>query len=225
MTRAALIAFGVATIANAQTTTSPQTASGVPLQLDPSSELTFTGTSTMHGFKCTTHDLQAFISVDSSYSTAALNTITHPIISVRIVIPVKSLACGGELEGNMLKTLRAKDYPTITYVLHSYDSIPGLTSASAFAMNAKGGLTVAGKDKEVTMRVDASRTSDSVMTATGEETIQMTDFGIKPPTFMLGVLRVGNKIVVRFTLKATAKAVTQAQAALAAPASVSTLTP
>src|ERR1035437_3103802 len=124
MATAVLLAFGVASATSAQTTASLRTAagaktmSGVQLQLAPGSNLTLTGTSTLHGFTCTTHDLQAFISVDSSYATAALNTIAHPIVSVRIVIPVKSLACGGELDGNMLKTLRVKDYPTITYVLN-----------------------------------------------------------------------------------------------------------
>jgi hypothetical protein len=30
----------------------------------------------------------------------------------------------------------------------------------------------------------------------------MTDFGIKPPSFMFGTLKVGNEIKVRFNLKA-----------------------
>jgi polyisoprenoid-binding protein YceI len=98
-------------------------------------------------------------------------------------------------------------------------------SASAFAMQTKGGLTIAGTTKDIDMRVDALRAKDSVVTATGQETIQMTDFGIKPPTFMLGVLRVGNKLVVKFTLKATAKAVANARAALDKPGSTPTLAP
>lgn len=224
LTTMAFLALCAAPAANAQT--DPAATTGIPLQLATGSELSFNGTSTMHGFTCTTHDLQAFISVDSSYSTADLTTIAHPIISVHVTIPVKSLACGGELEGNMLKTLRAKDYPTITYVLGLYETVPGEKSASAFAIDTKGDLTIAGKTKEIHMRVDASRTADSVVSATGADTLQMTDFGIKPPTFMLGMLRVGNRIIVRYTLKATAKAVARAQAALTSLSTVSSgLTP
>ena len=37
---------------------------------------------------------------------------------------------------------------------------------------------------------------------TGELPLLMTDFGIKPPSFMFGALKVGNEVKVKFTLKA-----------------------
>lgn len=187
--------------------------SAVRLQLEPGSQLSFDGTSTLHGFTCTTTSLQAYIDVDPSYATKDLSAIAKPIASVKVVIPVKSLQCGGELEKNMFKTLKADQYPTITYTLGTYEVASGSASATSFAAQTNGTLNIAGKDNPIAMRVDAARLANGVVTATGQRAIKMSDYGIKPPTFMLGTLRVGNQITVKYTLKATAKNVAAAIAA------------
>ena len=193
-----------------------QTTDSVRLKLLPQSELTFTGTSTLHGFTCRTKDIQAFIYVDSSYTTMNLATARHPIFGVRIVIPVKSLACGGELEGNMRNALKADKYPTITYVLSSYHVIADSTSANHFVASTVGTLTIAGTTDSITMGVDTDRDTSGTVTAQGGHSIQMTDFHIEPPTFM-HFLHTGNTIKVRFTLMATALAVQAAKDALSPP--------
>ncbi|HEV2643083.1 MAG TPA: YceI family protein [Candidatus Elarobacter sp.] len=182
----------------------------VRLQLAPGSQLTFTGTSTMHGFTCTTKELQAYIDVDQGYRTKDLSTLARPIVGVQVVIPVKSLSCGGDLEKNMYKTLRADQYPYITYKLSNYDLVAAQTSAAALAADTKGKLAISGAENGFAMRVEATRAEDGLITATGEQTMKMSDFGIKPPTFMLGALRVGDELKVRFTLKATSPAVASA---------------
>jgi polyisoprenoid-binding protein YceI len=84
-----------------------------------------------------------------------------------------------------------------------------------------GTLTIAGTTDSITMSVDTDRDTSGTVTAQGGHSIQMTDFHIKPPTFML-MLHTGNTIKVRFTLKATARAVQAARDALVPPtASVS----
>lgn len=184
--------------------------SAVRLQLEPGSQLTFDGTSTLHGFTCKTTNIQAYIDVDPSYATKDLSAIAKPIANVKVVIPVKSLQCGGELEKNMFKTLKADEFPTITYTLGTYEVAPGSASAASFAAQTSGTLNIAGKDNTIAMRVDAARVGDGIVTASGQQVIKMTDYGIKPPTFMLGTLRVGNQITVKYTLKATAKNVAEA---------------
>lgn len=192
--------------------------SAVRLQLAPGSELTFTGTSTLHPFTCTTHTMQAYIDVDDAYRTKDLNALAHPIAGVQVVIPVKSLACGGELEKNMLKTIRADQYPYVTYKLTTYDLVGSQGSATAIAADTKGKLAISGTENPITMRIDATKNADGLVTATGGQTLKLTDFGIKPPSFMLGTLRVGNEVKVRFTLKATSAAVSSAIRELGLPA-------
>ena len=53
--------------------TRAQGTDGVSLELRPGSELSFEGTSTLHGFTCKTTKLQAMVQVDPAYSQARLS--------------------------------------------------------------------------------------------------------------------------------------------------------
>lgn len=173
------------------------------LQLEQGSELTLEGTSTIHEYRCKTTQINAFIDVDPAYQTKDLKSITHPITNVRVVIPVKSLTCGNKkLEENMFKALKADENPTITYVLSGYDVLKPTASADSFDASTTGMLTISGTQKPVEIKITATRKDDGVATATGERSLLMTDFGVKPPTLMFGALRVANQITVKFNLKA-----------------------
>lgn len=195
------IAAIVATTAGAQTT------DGVRLVLGPQSELTFEGTSTLHAFHCKTTKLQVTVNVDPTYMEARLSKLNRPLKTVDVVIPVKSLSCGNEgLEKNMLKTLKADKYPEIRYQLSTYQ-IAGAATDDGMTLQAVGTLTIAGQQKTIEMLVKTNRGADGNATATGTQSVLMTDFGIKPPVFMLGTLKTGNKITVSFKLNMTPRAV------------------
>jgi hypothetical protein len=59
---------------------------------------------------------------------------------------------------------------------------------------------IAGTEKTVNMEVTASRLADGSIRAEGALPLLMTDFGVKPPTAMLGTLRTSNKVTVKFSL-------------------------
>jgi polyisoprenoid-binding protein YceI len=198
-----LISF-VAVVA---TTAGAQTTDGVRLVLGPQSELTFEGTSTMHAFHCKTTKLEATVNVDPTYVEARLSKLNRPLKTIDVVIPVKSLSCGsGGLEKNMFKTLKADQYPEIRYQLSTYQ-IDGPATDDGMTLRAVGTLTVAGQQKTIEMLVKTSRGASGNATATGTQTLLMTDFGIKPPVFMLGTLKTGNKITVSFKFNMTPRAV------------------
>lgn len=177
---------------------------GVRLDLRPESELSFEGTSSLHAFHCKTTKLQATVKVDAAYSEARLSELRRPLKTVEVVIPVSSLSCGNKgLEKNMLKTLKADLYPDIRYVLSTYQIPSGSATDNGFTLQAVGTLTVAGKQNTVEMLIKADRLPDGNAKATATQPLLMTDFGIKPPVFMLGTLRTGNKVVVSFKLVAS----------------------
>src|SRR5665213_1364157 len=128
-----LIATVGVTAALFATTLSAQSPNAVRLQLAPGSQLSFQGTSTLHGFTCTTKTMQAYVDVDPASQTANFSTLAHPIVAVQVVIPLKSLTCGGKLENNMFKTLNAAQYPYIIFKLSSYEMVSGSASATSFA--------------------------------------------------------------------------------------------
>jgi polyisoprenoid-binding protein YceI len=179
---------------------SAQSNSAVRLQLEPGSEITLEGTSTLHAFHCKTNKLNAYVDVDPGYATD-LTKVARPIVSVQVNIVVKTLTCGNTtMDNNMYATLKANENQIIKYRLSGYDIVDG--SATGFAANTKGTLTIAGKEKAIDFRVSASRLAEGKATAEGEESLLLTDFGIDPPSFMFGRLKVGNEIKVKFNLKA-----------------------
>lgn len=183
----------------AAATAGAQAASAIRLRLEPGTELSIEGTSNVHGFTCKTNKINAYIDVDPAY-TKDLTRVARPIASVKVNIAVKSLKCGnGKMDENMYNTLKADENQLIKYTLSGYDILDG--SATTFAAKTTGTLTILGKDKVVEMKIDAARLNEAKATAHGEQTLLMTDFGIKPPTLMFGTMKVGNEIKVKFNLK------------------------
>ena len=184
------------------TTAAAQSASAIRLRLDPGSEVTIEGTSSLHSFHCETNKIMAYVDVDPGY-TKDLTKIARPIVSVKVNIVVRTLSCGnGQMDKNMYNTLKADENPLIKYTLSGYDILDGSASPTAFAANTTGTLMISGQEKSVAIKINAERLSDGKATAKGEQAVLMTDFGIKPPSFMFGRLKVGNKIIVKFNLKA-----------------------
>jgi polyisoprenoid-binding protein YceI len=189
----------VSALMTAATVAGAQGASAIRLRLEPGTELSIEGTSNVHAFHCKTNKINAYIDVDPGY-TKDLTKVARPIVSVKVNIAVKSLKCGnGTMDENMYKTLKADENQLIRYTLSGYDILDG--SATAFAAKTTGTLTILGKDKVIDMKIDAARLNEGKATAEGEETLLMSDFGIKPPSFMFGTLKVGNEVKVKFNLK------------------------
>ena len=185
--------------------------SAIRLRLEPGSEISIEGTSSMHDFHCKTNKIMAYVDVDPNY-TKDLTKVARPIVSVKVNVVVRTLKCGnGTMDNNMYGTLNADKNPIIQYTLSGYDILDG--TASGFAANTKGTLKISGAEKVVAMKINASRLNEGKATAEGEETIKMTDFGIQPPSFMFGRLKVGNEIKVKFNLKAGPEMIAQLAAA------------
>ena len=183
------------------TTAGAQSASAIRLRLDPTSEVTIDGTSSMHPFHCKTNKIMAYVDVDPGY-TKDLTKVARPITSVKVNIVVRTLTCGnGQMDKNLYSTLNVDKNPIIKYTMSGYD-ILGTASPTTFVAQTTGTLTISGQEKSIAMKINAARLSDGKATAQGEQEVLMTDFGIKPPSFMFGTLKVGNEIKVKFNLTA-----------------------
>jgi polyisoprenoid-binding protein YceI len=183
-------------------TAGAQSANAIRLRLDPASEVTVEGTSSLHAWHCKTSKLNAYVDVDPGY-TKDLTKVARPIAAVKVNIVVKTLTCGnGQMDRNLYSTLKADENELIKYTLSGYDILDGSASPSAFAAKTTGTLAIAGQEKPIAMKISAERLSDGKAIAKGEQTLRMSDFGINPPSFMFGTLKVGDEITVKFNLKA-----------------------
>ncbi|HET7612630.1 MAG TPA: YceI family protein [Gemmatimonadaceae bacterium] len=192
----------VSALMAATATAGAQGANAVRLRLDPASELTVEGTSSMHAWHCKTDKLNAYVDVDPGY-TKDLTKVARPIAAVKVNIVVKTLSCGNsQMDRNMYGTLKADENQLIKYTLTGYDLLNGSVSPTAFAAKTTGTLMIAGETRSIEMKISAERQSDGKAVASGEQTLLLSDFGIKAPSFMFGTLKVGNEVKVKFTLKA-----------------------
>ena len=166
------------------------------LAVRPESKLLLEGDSNLHGWHCSAATFETVVSMD----TAAKSPFVAALKQVEVKIPVANLKCGnGGLEKNLAKAVKADVAPVIRYVMTGFDVVPS-DGASSFTLKTTGTLSIAGAEKPVTMDVVATRAADGAIRATGEVALLMTDFGIKPPTAMLGTLKTKDKVEVKFEL-------------------------
>jgi len=203
-----------ALIALAATGASAQGPSAIRLRLEPGSELSISGTSSRHPFECKTSKMFAYVDVDPGY-TKDLTKVARPITSVQVNIVVKTLSCGNKtMDKNMYATLKAdkNQNQIIKYTLSGYDIINA--TSSQFGAKTKGTLTVAGTERPIAFNITAERSGLGKAAAQGEQTLLMSSFGIKPPSFMFGTLKVHDEIKVKFNLRTGPEMIAQIAAAI-----------
>ena len=95
------------------------------------------------------------------------------------------------LDRNMHKALQVDKNPDITFRLLRIEA------GQAGALKGIGMLMIAGVEREVALNLKTER-KDATLTVTGKVDLLMTDYGIKPPKAMLGMLKTDPKVTVTF---------------------------
>jgi polyisoprenoid-binding protein YceI len=174
--------------------------------LGPGSWISLEGTSTLHPY--TSRSTRFLVTAtrrgdarDPSDATGLVELAgTSVVQGVTVDIPVRSLLSGeGGLDKNLWKTLKSEEYPRIEYRLSSYALASPSGTSDTLRVRAEGTLKVTGVERPVPLEVVAVRSEGGVVLE-GTSTLRMTDFGVKPPRLMLGALRVGDRIVIRYHL-------------------------
>ena len=149
------------------------------LSLQPESKVWVSGTSSVKSFKCETAGFGATLT--SADGAAALEKL---VTDAQITVDVAKLECGnGTMNEHMRKALRMSEFPTIAFKLDSY------TIGAAKAVTVKGTLKIAGEERPV--ELTGTATDDgAVVRTTATAQINMKDWGVKPPSLMMGTMKV-----------------------------------
>lgn len=174
------------------------------LTLTSDSHLMLAGDSTLHPFESHTHQLQLTGSTSSRAVGEALwNDVLQSggLPTLQLTIPVKSLKSKESgLDKNMYKAMNAEAYPEIIFGLSNYTVQPSTRAPAAREIHADGSLTIAGKQRPVSLTIDADPSS-TVLRLKGRYTLQMSDYGIKPPKMMMGAIKVRDPVTISFELQ------------------------
>jgi polyisoprenoid-binding protein YceI len=125
--------------------------------------------------------------------------IANPQATVEVEIPVKSIRSDKKgMDKKMYEALKEKDHPIIEYELTEATVAEGSTSEQkTFELQTKGKLTVAGKTRDLEMPMTVEVIDSDHVKFSGSTSLKMTDFKVKPPEAMLGLIKSGNEVHVQ----------------------------
>ncbi len=148
------------------------------------------GTSTLHAWEMESPSIHGQISAPTpdNWNAPAHAVITIPVASIK--------SEHTKMDKLMADAMNAKTYPEIKFEMTS--ATPRSANANAFVLETKGKLTIAGVTREVAFDVQGSRNADGKYTLAGQTPIKMTQYGIKPPTAMMGTIKTGDEVKVTF---------------------------
>ena len=166
------------------------------LKLSEGSWLRLSGDSTLHPFTSTATIMSLDMELSGEALASALGARAPASMTLRI--PVEGLKSNSEgLDKNLRKAMKVKgdENKEIVFTLSSYKLLEG-----GKRIAAAGSLEISGAKKDVTVEgalgLDVGRA-----VVDGSHELNMSEYGIKPPTMMLGAVKVKDRVVVRFHLE------------------------
>lgn len=159
-------------------------------------DMKLSGTSTLHDWTMNANSFTG--EARFGFKSGSENELTS-LKSLTFVLAVVNLSSGEHgLDKNAYKALKMDDFKDIVYKLVSATVIP--EKGNKYLLRTHGNLTIAGVTKEITMEVYCVVSSEGTITCTGSEKLNMTDYQVKPPTFMLGAMKTGADVTLDFTM-------------------------
>lgn len=139
-------------------------------------------------------------SIEANLNMASNVNYLAGIQSLTFTMPVKSLKSteGSLMDSRAYDALKEEKYHNITFKLLS--ATPANTQANKTQFQVTGLLTISGVTKQINMTANAVRNADGSIIISGQQKLKMTDFGIKPPSFMFGALRTGDNLTIDYTV-------------------------
>jgi hypothetical protein len=161
------------------------------------STLSITGTSTMHPYAVSTKTVKVAAGIAAA---ADLKALLQPgaLQGFELQIPLSTFTSDKDgLTKQMFKAMKADKHPVITFKLNAYTVEP---AAGGMSIKPSGTLTVAGVEKPIDMVLDVKE-QNGALHVRGTRDLLMTDFGIKPPTMFMGMLKTDDKVTITFELQ------------------------
>ena len=157
-------------------------------------DLVVSGTSTLHDWdmKSANANCTAVFVFNTSNQPTGLNALSFST-------PVSSLKSEhSSMDKNAYKALKTDKNPAVTYTMSKASINPG--NAGTNTVKVTGHLTIAGATRDEEIIATCKANPDNSITVTGSKKISMKDYNMQPPTFMMGAVKTGNDIVLKFTV-------------------------
>ena len=159
--------------------------------------LVISGTSTLHDWdmKSTNGDFSGHFTLNAAGVITAIPSITFSTN----VLELKSGK--GAMDKNAYKTLKTEKAPLVNFQSNS-NTVTNLNGGN-FLVKAIGKLTLAGTTRDAEVVATCKVNTDNSIAVTGTKKVSMKDFAMEPPSFMMGTIKTGNDVTLKFDFKLT----------------------
>ena len=149
------------------------------------------GTSTLHDWESSINEIT--VSGEVILDRESLEAVNN----IQVSIPARSIKStkGNLMDKKTHQALKASKHPSITFKMKDADIDE---KTSTVTMN--GTLTIAGKSKDVPLKLTYKVLSDQQVSFQTSHEINLKDFNIEPPTAMMGTIKTGKKVNLSFAL-------------------------
>jgi len=154
-----------------------------------SSKVTIDGTSSMHEWTSEVTKLEWTGNITTE--GGAVKEIKDVVVKIPVV-SIKSTK-GKTMDNKTYEAFKSDKNPTITYQLSG-------VVVKGTALQATGSLTMAGAAKTISMTVSAKVLANGDVQLTGSQKLNMKDFKMSPPTAVMGTIKVGEEVTVKYDL-------------------------
>ncbi|MDX1672867.1 MAG: YceI family protein [Balneolaceae bacterium] len=180
-----------------------------PFEILESSTVIIEGTSTIHDWEADVEEINGNIFMNPSALEAMEESDSPFIPSLNLSFPVKSIESGkGGMNKRIYNALDDKKNPVISFILNSAEKVETdtLKQEGAFLLDVTGDLTIKGETKTVNFNVVGTQMDANTYKFTGSYHMNMTDYGVDPPSAMLGTIKAGEEIDIKFEIMVGRKA-------------------
>lgn len=172
-----------------------QTRDTVRVAVGHGSEVWIEGSSNVAGWRCRATNFDARVELARG---ATPDDLGAALRTINVKVAVRDLKCGnGKMDHDLYAALKANDPANPAFILGRFDVV---ADSAGRDIATRGPLKVAGVERTVEVPVTTDRVDGDAVRARGAVVMKMTDFGIKPPTGLFGLIRSRNEITVRFDL-------------------------
>lgn len=157
-------------------------------------QMAIQGTSNLHDWESKVNTVKA--GGDIQLEAGVLKGIK----SLSVEIPVTSIKSpkGSIMDKKTYDALKSDKHPNISFKLAKVNSLN--KTGDSYAINATGNLTIAGVTKSVDLTVTGKVAADGSVKFEGSKKLKMTDFGIQPPTALMGTMKTGDEVTIKFAV-------------------------
>lgn len=158
------------------------------LKLNPKTfSMTIFGTTNVHNFQSKVTQASGDLVVNSS----------KQVQSLEVGIPVKSIKSNDKLmDKKTYEAFNETKNPNIIFRMLEVNSLQ--ITGDDINVIITGNLTMAGTTKKIILKSTGKITKPGVYEFKGSFALKMTDYGMKPPTAMLGIMRVGDAVTLKY---------------------------